>query len=67
MIYLLLLQATLGWALVGQFDNEDECEAHAIMYMAMLREQKSDDKHNVKMACMGVPRAFPEPHEMHDI
>jgi len=60
-IYVLLLRATLGFAIVGQFDSEKDCAETADRYMMMLIEQRSDDRHDVKMNCVGIPARMPEP------
>lgn len=59
MIYLLILRAMLGPAIVGEFATEQECEQAAGQYMAMLIEQRSDEKHNVKIGCVGFPIHVP--------
>lgn len=55
MIYLLILRALLGPAIVGQYDTEEACAEGAAKYMAMLVEQRSDEKHNAKIGCVGFP------------
>jgi len=61
MIYLLLLQATLGWAFVGKFDSPQECEAGAIAHMELLKEQRSDERHNARLFCVGIPEQLIAP------
>ena len=61
MIYVLLLRATLGFAIVGQFDDEKACQEAAARYVEMLVEHRSDDRHDAKMACVGIPAGVPEP------
>ena len=63
LIYLLILRAALGPAIVGQFDTEEACGQGAAKYMAMLVEQRSDDKHNAKLGCVGFPIQLPGPRE----
>lgn len=66
MIFILILQGTLGLAAVGHFDSEETCMQGAGKYMEMLAEQKSDDRHPVQLFCVGVPQRLPEPREMSD-
>ena len=61
MIYLLILRAALGPAIVGEYNTEEACAQGAAQYMAMLVEQRSDDKHNAKIGCVGFPIELPEP------
>jgi hypothetical protein len=61
MIFVLILRAALGPAIVGHFDDEKSCQEAAARYVAMLVEQRSDDKHNAQMACVGFPIAMPTP------
>ncbi len=63
MIYLLILRALLGPAIVGEYDTEEECGAAAARYMKMLYESRSDDKHAAKLACVGFPVQMQEPKE----
>jgi len=63
MLFVLILQTTLGFTIVGEFDSEEACNAGAVTYMAMLQAQSSEP--NARMMCVGVP-AFPEPREMWD-
>jgi hypothetical protein len=63
MLFVLILQTTLGFTIVGEFDNEEACNQGAVAYMAMLQAQRSE--HNARMMCVGVP-AFPEPREKWD-
>ncbi len=63
MIYLLILRALLGPAVVGEYDSEEECGAAAARYMKLLYESRSDDKHAVKLACVGFPIELPKVRE----
>ena len=66
MIYVLILRAALGPAIVGQFDDDKACEEAAARYVEMLVEHRSDDKHDAKMACVGIPARMPEPSTIKD-
>jgi hypothetical protein len=61
MIFFLVLYMWAGSSIVGKFDTEDECANAAVAYIAMLTEQRSDDKHNAKVVCIGVPSEMPAP------
>jgi hypothetical protein len=61
MIFILVLQGTLGLAAVGHFDDLEACKRGADKYMEMLDEQKSDDQHPVQLFCVGVPQKLPQP------
>jgi hypothetical protein len=63
MTFLLILQIWAGFVLIGEFDSEKNCQEGAVAYIALLAEWKSDDKHNAKAMCVGVPNAMPQPRE----
>ena len=64
MTFLLVLQGVLGFVMLGEYSTEQECQEGAVQYMALLAEQKSSDKHNPKMICIGIPEQMPQPRSM---
>ncbi len=53
MIFVLVLRAALGPAIVGHFDSEDECKAAAVQYVKMLTAEQTKP---AQMACVGFPK-----------
>lgn len=66
MTVLLVLQISLGYAIISAFDGEGECQAFAARYMAMLQAQDPDEKRPAKLTCWVFPERFPEPRDMSD-